>query len=202
MSGENMSDKMNLDDFLDNIDFKPLNKGLGFHHEKKSSSFKELSLREKSELLRSDLERTTKSTLTAKPQLNEIQKMKNIYPQSRDMGDLAPFYMDQKSLAINEEISLDREVSNELTDSNLSQRFGAWMLDQALILSSISLIFMFIAVFTKVDLWNVVELIGVPDLVFVCLSFYILFSIFYFSFLDRTNFSTIGKRIMGLKVVD
>jgi hypothetical protein len=58
--GDFMSDKMNLDDFLDNIDFKPLNKGLGFHHGKKSNSFEELTLREKSELLKEDLERVAK----------------------------------------------------------------------------------------------------------------------------------------------
>jgi uncharacterized RDD family membrane protein YckC len=118
------------------------------------------------------------------------------------MGDLAPFYANEKNIEVNQDLSLASDINMELVEGGTIERFGAWILDQALILSSISLLFMFVAVFTKVDLWTVASLIGVSDLVLISFSFYFLFSIFYFSFLDRTNFSTIGKRIMGLKVVD
>ena len=191
----NMED-FEIDSLLENSDlFKPLTDGLGFHHSLKKEKEVAVSLKQKSLDLKSDLDLRAKTLYASQPQSN-IEK-KSINPTS--MGELSAFYSNPVEEKI--EIQLNSESTSKITlEADLFPRFTAWLMDTAIVISLISIIAIS-AIFTS----------GIPfsffrdniynlDIAFFVFAFSAMFNIFYFSFFDKTKYSTPGKRALGLRV--
>lgn len=185
-----MNDDLNIDN-LDNISFKPITEGLGFHNdiEEKKSEVKAIK------------------KIEIEPKDNHA--LANYFSTEEkvvDRGDLTPFYQskDDAIKASVEEV-LEKEVLLEPTQNEIALekfkvskpvRLAAWIIDLTIVASLYFITFYSAISFVgqKVEMMMSVEFL--LDSMPVALFYYI----FYFSFLDRTNFSTVGKNILGFKL--
>ena len=200
----NSLDDIEIDNLLEkNNLFKPLTEGLGFHHSIKNEKEVVTSLKQKSIDLKSDLEKKAKSlstSISTKP-FNKTLENPHL------MGDLRAFYAKPESADIDLMMSNQRELhvsdgkqNIQLYPAKLELRFLAWLVDSLLVAVMLSIAFL-AAVFTSnIPLSffrdNVLNL----DIGFFVIAISMMFYVFYFSFFDKTKFSTPGKRIFGLGV--
>ncbi len=176
--------------------FKPITKGLGFHQKKKEIS--------KSVPTTNEL----KSRAAALAEtLDRAQKRFNGEADSMDRGALAPFYEKiEITKEVKEEFSLKAESFEDSlismpVDASLYVRAAAWLLDILLVaflfLATVAIIF----VSTFSNFQNLLGFLFSDGLYLYFMPLLFLYYIFYFSFLEKTQFSTIGKSIFNLKVV-
>jgi uncharacterized RDD family membrane protein YckC len=159
---------------------KPLTKGLGFNQK--------LTMKEKSELLRVDLMQ------------NNDQKTDFVKDQI-SMGDLSPFYSGELNTAEEVTYQTIEKLSHgvNLTKANWNTRIGAYFID----LSVISLLFIaIIGVGYLLSGLTLNEIISNKnEVIFLTLPISIMIYLFYFSFLDKTSNSTVGKNIFHIRTV-
>lgn len=185
-----MNDDLNIDN-LDNISFKPITEGLGFHNdiEEKKSEVKAIK------------------KIEIEPKDNHA--LANYFSTEEkvvDRGDLTPFYQSKNdAIKASVEEVLEKEVLLEPTQNEIALekfkvskpvRLAAWIIDLTIVASLYFITFYSAISFVgqKVEMMMSVEFL--LDSMPVALFYYI----FYFSFLDRTNFSTVGKNILGFKL--
>ncbi|MBL7665479.1 MAG: RDD family protein [Bacteriovoracaceae bacterium] len=178
------------------IKFKPLTSGLGFHHQKtevKAAPKKihipttvELKIRENS--LAQSLEKASQIMLGKE--------------EGVDRGDLSPFYSKSQNYAPTKEMSSEVVlVSATNENAETMERLSAWFVDMAIILVMFGISVLAIVgiaassstEFTKIVTHENIWLVLSP------ISFFYYF--FYFTFLDKSEKSTIGKNLMKLKTV-
>jgi uncharacterized RDD family membrane protein YckC len=188
----NNIDDLEIDNLLDNNFFKPLTDGLGFHHSTKTEKEVAISLKEKSLDLKSDFEKRAKLISTT-----QIQTKEPKIPNS--MGELSAFYSPVEKTQEVLELSIQGEAHLDL-EADIAPRFAAWALDSIIVVSLISLIAITSILVTGIPFSFFSDNIYNLDISFYIVLFSSLFYIFYFSFFDKTNFSTPGKRILGLRV--
>src|SRR5690606_17450125 len=104
--------------------FKPITKGLGFHHSLKSQEEVESKLKLSTESLRNDLEKRARS-------LNTTVTIKQA---PIDRGDLTPIYAAQ-SPSVEQAIFVKEETDQVYSEEKISlmTRLGAWGLDMLLV---------------------------------------------------------------------
>lgn len=186
------NDNIDIENLLDNDQiFKPLTDGLGFHHSIKEKKEIKADLSTKSIALKEQLESRAKELNLRSIQIEKSDKI--------SMGELAPFYNNE---AQSEEPIIDIHMSEEtIEEATMPSRFGAWLVDLVLITSIITVTLVSIVFVSQIPLsyirYNIFDL----DLIASLLSISLLFYSFYFSFFDKTTFSSPGKRMFGLKVV-
>lgn len=187
-------DEINLDD----LSFKPVNKGLGFHHESKKSF---LNKRPYANVASSSVSGSTKTPTFNKRAGNSFDS-----PMIEN-SDISEFYKDKKT---NPAQSVQRELKTTLDsghesksldfkEATLGERFGAFLIDFLVLSGFVVLVFggimkfLFNGVhfFKAFSSLNEISLIGF-------LLFGILF-IAYFSFMEL--FTTPGKVLLNLEVV-
>jgi uncharacterized RDD family membrane protein YckC len=187
----NNNEEIDLDDIFDkdNI-FKPLTEGLGFHHSLKDSTEIKSDLSKKSLMLKEQLESRAK----------EIHS-KTLEIEKTNMGELAPFYATQKDLGTPIELF---ESKNDITveEPFMGIRLLAWIIDAIIVVSFITLIFSSVILIGNIPLGFIRDNMLSADFIITVLLMTSLIYTFYFTFFDKTKFSTPGKRIMGLKVVN
>ncbi len=189
MDSEN---KDNLDDFLNDFEFKPITKGLGFHHGLEDESNIEASLAKKS----ADLEKSFRERAT---------RLRDSAPKestSMNMGDLAPFYNTTEIEENPVELDLGLETSeslNPIVYANISSRLLAYGIDFLVVGSLLSLYMLGVALSTGLGLDSILNLNQALVLETMVLGF-VLFYLFYFSFLDKTTNSTLGKSLLNIRI--
>jgi hypothetical protein len=184
----------NFDDiFNEDFDFKPITEGLGFHEKKDFQTEKKSDLAKQSLELKRDLE-------TAERKLNS-------HASELDLGELAPFYgqpVARPSIPAKQEIeNIEAPVAMIEAKDNASVfiRFFAWTLDFVVVgltfLATLSLIVVGSGVtFEFMMKPQVLEMFLLNTL-----PIYLMIYLFYFSFLDKTTLSTVGKNLLNLRVV-
>ena len=181
-----------LEKFFEELNFKPITKGLGFHHSVKDKSEVRTSLKARSIDLKKDF---------AKKQI-EIEKSKsNFNTQNKvNMGELAAFYNEPE---IEEVTTLFVEASNDSTVelATVANRFGAWLVDLTLIFSMQIILIGTVVVTAKIPLDTFDSLVPANGTLESFSILTAMFYIFYFTFFDKTNFSTPGKNLLGLKLI-
>lgn len=193
-----------IDSLLDDFEFKPITDGLGFHHSIKEEKEVKLNLASKSKSLKEDFDRRV-TTLSNQASIEKQLQQNEKDQKSVNMGELAPFYQD--SHQVSEEVGLDlteiekvEAESVEVEQANLFFRSLAWGIDFAIVLTSIVMTAL-LMIFTAELPMEVLNSVLVTNDIFVgILPICSMFYLFYFSFFEKTQFSTIGKRICGIKV--
>jgi uncharacterized RDD family membrane protein YckC len=182
------NDNFDIDNLLDDEKiFKPLTEGLGFHHSIKEQKELKADLATKKVVLKEQLETRAKELNLRSTKTNNIS-----------MGELAPFYSDKTEEAVEVEL---HSYESELEEASLVTRFGAWFVDAVIIASIITISLVSIIFIANIPLSYIRDNILNLDLILSFMSISILFYSFYFSFFDKTSFSTPGKRLLGLRVL-
>ncbi len=187
-----MSDLENeIDDIIDNFDLKPITKGLGFHHSLKEKKEIQIDLKQQSKALQNELE-------TRLSQLNLEKAEAN---KAHDMGELAPFYASTDTVKETDlNLLLGTSTSLNYQEASTFTRAVAWLIDCSIIVTLMLTIFSAIIYFSNIpmDVFNVVMVSENLFQSFALIS--AMFYIFYFSFFEKTIFSTPGKNILNIRV--
>jgi uncharacterized RDD family membrane protein YckC len=182
------NDNFDIDNLLDDEKiFKPLTEGLGFHHSIKEQKEVKADLATKKVVLKEQLETRAKELNLRSTKTNNIS-----------MGELAPFYSDKTEEVVKVEL---HSHEREFEEASLVTRFGAWFVDAVIIASIITISLVSIIFIANIPLSYIRDNILNLDLILSFMSISILFYSFYFSFFDKTSFSTPGKRLLGLRVL-
>ncbi|MBD64118.1 MAG: hypothetical protein CME62_02850 [Halobacteriovoraceae bacterium] len=184
-----MMDKKDIEDLMEEFNVKPMTKGLGFHHSlgSKKEVKSDLELHKKS--LQHDLEKRSKS-------LKKRTETKPVH-----MGELAAFYETQDKKTIQELPELiAKEDIVKTYDAGIGRRFVAWSIDVVLLLVMLSATILGVLLFSEISLESFSAFIIADDLFISFGAMYFLFYLFYFAMLDRTEHSSFGKKLLGIRV--
>jgi uncharacterized RDD family membrane protein YckC len=183
-----------IDDLLNDFDFKPITEGLGFHHSLKEKKEVQVSLKSKSVSLKNDIEKRATSLKSS----FDSEKADNI-----NMGDLSPFYnKTQTSAEVETQIELSStDLHEEVIEASMISRTIAWAIDIIMLTSIMLITITGILISSDMPLEIINIFMLSDDLVVSFIALSTMFYIFYFSFLDKTNYSTPGKRMMSLQVI-
>lgn len=181
-----------IDNLLDNDDlFKPITDGLGFHHSIKEEKEIKHDLKTKKVQLKNNLEQRAKSLSMQSTQVEN---------QPLNMGELAAFY---KEPATEESVSLNLNKAEDIVlETGIEKRLMAWLIDLSVICSIFAICLIGVVFIAEVPLSflrdNLIEI----DILLASTLLGVMFYMFYFTFLEKTTFSTIGKRVLGIRVVN
>ena len=183
-----------IDDLLESFDFKPVTEGLGFYHSLKEKKQVVTSLNQTSDSLKADIEK----------RVNILKNEEGTKPSSGiNRGELAPFYSENEQMEIstpNIELSIEQGVP-DIRPAIMGMRTLAWLIDIVILATSLLVTFASIIFFAELPL-EVINLVMISDQIFVSLAFIsLMYYVFYFTFLDKTTYSTLGKNILGLKLI-
>lgn len=180
---------MQENDFdFDELDFKPITKGLGFHHKEKTSEKTIDTLEERSALLKKDFEKHHKENNQLTANSDRL-----------NMGELAPFYSNNEKI---DDIEIESNIETEVSykKANKFTRLVAWGIDMSiLICASFSVLYAVLSLeglAINLDFIHSIQL----ELAIVVGSIFTLFYFFYFSVLEISKNSTLGKFVLGLRV--
>lgn len=179
--------------FDDQNAFKPLTKGLGFHHSLKSEEEVNTNLKKSSEMLRNDLEKRAKS-LNTNITTNDT---------SLDRGELAAFY--SNTMPTVENLKKPEEITLKLSSTSkasMTKRFGAYAIDFLVVAAMYLVTLVAILVISPLGMDALTSKEVLSELLKLTAPLAVFFYLFYFSFLDKTSYSTLGKRLLSLKVQD
>lgn len=193
---KNPNIKINLDEFdISEDSFKPVTKGLGFHHEnKKLNSFKSTPKETKSVL-------TKNNKISTHSLLNEISTAnKKVATKSVPSG-LEAFY-GQTNIVEMEERKIEEKISVptkklELA-SNFSQ-FSAWVIDMLLVASFSLVTTILLILVSGMSFQSFLKVIPMLDLTIFSSVLFSIYYLLYFTVLDLS--ATPGKIIMGIRLV-
>lgn len=167
-----------MENQIDNSHFKPINEGLGFHHSQKFSKNKQ------KEITRS---------FTSDPTTLDLDRI----PVA-----LSPFYASNDStreMGLNDYKTFDDfEEEESFSIASSSKRLAAWFIDTAavvVIFMSIVLIISLANSFSLSQLGNIFLAAPMRWIFLFCLL-----NMFYFTLLEKSTQSTLGKSLMGLFV--
>lgn len=181
----NSSKKPNQNVAIDDLDFdfKPITSGLGFHNQKTTEI--------KPAFSESPSMPMPSMPVTAKPMARK--ETNQIY-----QNELSSFYGHEAApQAPVEQVKPEKIIRN----ATKSQRVIAYLMDLTLVLTTVSVVLMIMAKLIDKDLlqvWQAYPNEITPLVVVLFTGFYLI----YFSIYDKTPQSTLGKNLMGIRVVD
>lgn len=172
------------DEFLfDDFDFKPITSGLGFHH------------KQGSEVKPAFTERALPQVPTSTPYSLPKNEM-NVY-----QNDLSIFYGQPAIPAVPNMAQPEPKEEKVYRLASRPQRVLAYFLDLTLVLSVLGLVLTVMARTISMDLLEV--WMSFPhEITPLVLTLFVGFYVIYFSIFEKSASSTLGKNILGLKVVD
>lgn len=177
---------------FDDFEFKPITKGLGFHHSLAEKSKVETHLKSQQKSLQEDLELRSQKIVSSNFQdKNHVEHM----------GDLAAFYHTTELDPSNIAPLVKEEEVDVVSDANFGVRFAAWLVDFMVV--SFMFITAIVSIFAVTDMPfdNLSPLFFTSDIGTNFVILFVMFYMFYFSFLDKTEHSTPGKRLFNMKLV-
>ena len=194
MSNDLESNLENELESMDEFDFKPITEGLGFHHSIEEKSKIKTRLNSQKKSLQKDLENRVQVLQTSTPDTK---------PHVEHMGELAAFYNTEEFNPANVAPLVKEEEITETVMSEVSMgiRFTAWVVDVAVVafMFGTAMVSILFTADMPFDLLNPIMVSS--DLSTGLLGIFTMFYIFYFTFLDKTEYSTLGKRLFNLKLV-
>ena len=146
-----------IDDILNNIEFKPITEGLGFHHSLKEKKQIKTDLNQQAQALKNELETRVQQVT------REALVEKTTNPINR--GDLAPFYDESQTqietksiLELGNVNTIDTQIKSDVT---LGLVFSAWILDLCVLFIAMIVTFASIIYFAELPLESLSLLMAV-----------------------------------------
>ena len=176
---------LNLDEFdLDNYELSPLTQGLGFHCVKKVRTI-------------------------AQPDTGSIEKaltsdyQKNLYPQVplrklSEIGHGEPLKSRVPNSAFQQEVRIPKK--KKLRNAREVDQFCAFLIDSSIVIGSyLGIMWVFISIVDIPLEWAILKAFGFQFWSYISLLSVSMF-LFYFTLLDSSG--TVGKRLMGLQLIN
>lgn len=181
-----------MDEFnIDELDFKPINKGLGFHHAEKEKIGQ--IKKGASAPIVSNIQATRQSTVTSGHSSHNNLHTGPISPELQAFYGQKPLHTFEKK---NKEKVLITPVKKVFLAST-AQLFGAWVVDFLAITSMMILLAFSFALTVNVSVTELVSQMKLIDAV----VFFILFSIMYLSYFSILDLAqSPGKILLKLKL--
>ncbi len=191
-----IQNQINLDDIDDEISFKPITKGLGFNSGEKPQ-----------------LNHAPAKVFVTKPKTKtefkniDVPKVKVNNPRVNSSlvdSELAPFYQSaMESKAVPAETKKSAPVKKAAAvPAKIVYRLGAWSIDVAFVLLGFSLLvgsFIFAAKTQGINFKGIIY--GEQVVIYMGVLFSV-FYLLYFSILDSNISQTMGKKAIGIKLVN
>jgi uncharacterized RDD family membrane protein YckC len=174
--------KSNEDLLFDDIDFKPLTSGLGFHQPKTTTEVKPAFA-----------DKVVPPPI-AKRQITPVAKDMNVY-----QNDLSLFYnkTEVKAPVVQEE----QRSEPSLRPARAFPRLAAYIMDVGFLLSVLGLVMTIMARMARLDLMDM--WVSFPhEMTPLALTLFSGFYLIYFAIFEKTQNSTLGKQLLGLRLVD
>ncbi|MDD0854647.1 RDD family protein [Halobacteriovorax sp. GB3] len=196
-------EEINFD--FDEFNFKPINKGLGFHHGEKD---KLTHIKKSVQPVRQGGSVSSAQMPSTKPASSQHANISVSQEASSKMmgmpSDLQAFYGGSANVQNNrQEIKatsnkLKVEVEKKYQEASLALTFSSWLIDITLILAMFSA---FVFGFTQVVGINALEFLKVIEFEMMAIfgAFFCLVYLSYFSILDLT--SSPGKSLLNLRLI-
>lgn len=186
-----------FEDSMDDFDFKPITKGLGFHHSLQEKSKIKSELKMQSESLKLDLDERAKKLLGNEN--SSLSTKKSV----THMGELSAFYAEPITV---ESIPRLRDIASTKTDyryfdAPMGIRFKAWSIDIAIVTMMFTFTISSLFLFTDMPFDYLAKVMISSEIAPSMLAVFSLYYFLYFSTLDKTSHSTIGKHYCDIKVV-
>lgn len=171
------------DDFLmDDFDFKPITSGLGFH-QNKTTEVKPITP-----------EKPLPTFRTEQTQIQPLKPDMQVY-----QNDLSMFYGKAQSVPVATP-ELEEKIEKVFRVAPKPQRVLAYVLDLLLVSSVLMLVLTIMSRATDMDLievWTMYPNEITPLVVSLFCGFYLI----YFSVFEKSTSSTLGKNLLGIRVV-
>lgn len=188
--------EINLDEFMISEEsFKPMTKGLGFHHDQKRPAFKATP------------KETTKvfGQVTAKQIAAPLSATTTKTATAHVPSGLEAFY-GATPTPVKTEIEIPGETQREIkaVKSNYSAasmitQFFAWIIDVLVIASFVAITGVLLVLASGIELQMYSKLISMQDLAAFTAAIFSIYYLLYFTILDLSG--TPGKTIFGLKMI-
>ncbi len=182
-----------VEDFFDDLDFKPLSSGLGFHHGNKQQDAVKEATRVVKERA-SHLKQTSSQKISHPFEQHVLSQQKVEETRDYVQNDLALFYASSKPV----EILIEEPVKTVVLASK-AIRLSAFVLDLVLVSGLVYLTLGLVSYITNLDFWNSVLSLDPLALLSVGLVFSSYF-LMYFTLLEKFQGNSIGKDLMGIKL--
>lgn len=198
-SNRERTDYDESDDLLDEMafEFKPITKGLGFHHKEEKKSIARARTQVKKSPLRSSSSTTTQKAILQRSMESSPDGLSAFYSSTE--ADITQLVQtpEAKQVTDKQETNKLRHKLNKEAPKYLCAM--AWIIDMIILtgaLFSVSLLTLNLIEMTHIEL---LRILGVFDLTLYGIGIFSLFYITFFSLLDLV--STPGKALLGLKIV-
>lgn len=186
------SSEFNLDDF----DFKPLNEGLGFHHEERKNGILPQSNTKAQNI---SVNRAARSTSTSTPtQSLGVSNSTVIKNGLESMNSLSAFYSEGPAEVTTEQEQVESETI-ALVVAKPHLQFAAWIIDVLLVLAISSFLLGLFVLVSGLRISQFYEFVGMNDLLLFGSVSFSIFYLSYFSILDLQ--ATPGKSLFKLRLV-
>lgn len=174
--------KASDDSFLDDLDFKPITSGLGFHHPQTTQEIKPIA--------------PERPVMTKPLAVKPVQPDMNVY-----QNDLSMFYGHAAAAAKPAPVPEDEApVERTYQKAARSSRVLAFVVDLLIVLVFLALTLTVMARSVDLDviqIWQSFPNEVTPLVVCLFCGFYFM----YFSVLEKSSGSTFGKNLLGIRVV-
>lgn len=187
--------KINLDNFeelsFDEFDFKPINRGLGFHHNEKKNSFKK---------------EANSTTRTHIGKMTAVEKVTNLgisqdLPEVANRSSLSAFYGEESPHKATQQPKVDTtlpKVVMRKSEASVFMCFVAWLVDIILISFFAILTIGLFSFSSGIEFSQLLKLITFLEKVSFVAMVFGTYYVLYFSILDLT--SSPGKALLGLSI--
>jgi uncharacterized RDD family membrane protein YckC len=187
---------LSFDDFDINVEsFKPVTKGLGFHHEQKKTTFKPIT-HPKIESFRSNGPLSNISS-------NTESKIRNQAPTG-----LEAFYGTTSAAIVPTESFKDiaqesnvgtAKIQENIKNASSISQFLAWLIDISVISALLVLTGVCLVLASGMNYQLILKLISKMDIIIFSSSIFAIYYILYFTILDLST--SPGKLLLGLRLV-
>jgi uncharacterized RDD family membrane protein YckC len=190
--------EINLDEFMISEDsFKPMTKGLGFHHDLKRPSFKPAPKEVKP--FGSATSVSTKQMPTQPLSLSTQQKAAAHVPSG-----LEAFYGQTQASSVQTDTFSDLKEETKVSKPNhktapMMSQLSAWIIDVLVIASFVAITGALLVLASGIEIQMYSKLISMQDLGIFAAAMFSIYYLLYFTILDLS--ASPGKTMMGLKVV-
>lgn len=182
-------------DDLNNLSFKPINEGLGFHHEKKEAPKKKAPRNQLQPLAARNQPKPGEET-----GLGRQADLKAFYEDPRHKEEILPTKPIQTPLALREEApkkEIEKEVVWEKAPAFLT--ITAWIIDMLMVVMSLGLTLSLLTLASGLELKELASMFADLELFIYVATLFFIYYMIYFSILDMS--ATFGKSLMGIKLI-
>ncbi len=182
---------LTFDDFdISAESFKPINKGLGFHHDTKKTNFRPVT--------------TIKvEKIKSLGPLNNLSSDLESRIKKQTPSGLEAFYgstsIINNPVTISELAIADKQSNDQVINASAISQFTGWIIDLAVILSLVAVTSISLVLASGMNFQVLLKLISKTEIIIFTTTVFSLYYILYFTIVELSN--SPGKIILGIRLI-